>query len=340
MIRDIAGHQNHTVKLARKLQQKKHRRERGLLVSEGMDLLLAALGGGADVREILIRRELVHELPAGLREQAAVSRDSIQNEGPPTERDGRVRGKDAGSVRSGATGATEDEASCRPVRTRRPQLHSESSLTAQAGAGPANGGDTGVGDTLNIGICDQETLEYTSSLGGSADVIFICVQPQGHLADIDLSHELVFFLDSVGDPGNVGTLIRSAVAFGLGGVICSPGTADPYSPKALRGGMGAQFSLPVVTEVEATDLQARIGSLTARGQAVPRVLIADSNGGRDVREVTGAGGLVLVLGGERSGPVAQWKQAERVTIPQRRFDSLNVAMAGTVLAYELGRARP
>ena len=282
MIRDIAGRQNHTVKLARKLQKKKHRRERGLLVGEGMDLLLAALSGGADVREILIRRELLHELPAGLREQAAASK-------------------------------------------------------VQAGAGPD--GDAGVGDALNIGICDQETLEYSSSLGGSADVIFICVQPEGHLADIELSRELVFFLDCVGDPGNVGTLIRSAVAFGLGGVICSPGTADPYSPKALRGGMGAQFSLPVVTEVEAADLQARIGSLVARGQTAPRVLIADSNGGRDVGEVPAAGGLVLVLGGERSGPVAQWKQAERVTIPQRRFDSLNVAMAGTVLAYELGRTR-
>ena len=48
-------------------------------------------------------------------------------------------------------------------------------------------------------------------------------------------------------------------------------------------------------------------------------------------------GMVLVLGSERSGPVAQWAQAQRVTIPQRRFDSLNVAMAGTVLAYELSR---
>ena len=49
--------------------------------------------------------------------------------------------------------------------------------------------------------------------------------------------------------------------------------------------------------------------------------------------------MVLVLGSERAGPVAQWKRAERVTIPQRRFDSLNVAMAGTVLAYELSRTR-
>ena len=292
MIRDIAGRQNHTVKLARKLQMKKHRRERGLLVGEGMDLLLAAIAGGAEVREVLIRRELLLELPAGLREQAAAS---------------------------------------------------------QAPAGADSEAGAGATGALHIGICDQETLDYTSSMGGSADVIFVCAQPEGRLADIDLGAGVVFFLDCVGDPGNVGTLVRSAVAFGLGGVICSPGTADPYSPKALRGGMGAQFSLPVVTEVAATDLQARITGLAAKSQPVPRVLIADSNRGRDIREVYGsgaaaggepaAGGVVLVLGSERAGPVAQWKRAERVTIPQRRFDSLNVAMAGTVLAYELSRAQ-
>ncbi len=279
MIRDIAGRQNHTVKLARKLQKKKHRRERGLLVGEGMDLLLAAVAGGADVREILVRRELLSELPAGLREQAAAS-------GP---------------------------------------------------GGPASA--PSAADGLNIGVCDQETLDYASSLGGSSDVIFIGAQPVRHLSEMDLGGALVFFLDSVGDPGNVGTLVRSAVAFGLGGVICSPGTADPYSPKALRAGMGAQFSLPVVTEVEAGDLEARIAATAGRGEEVPRVLVADPTNGLDVRDVSTTAGLVVVLGSERTGPVAPWERAERVTIRQRRFDSLNVAMAGTVLAYELSRER-
>ena len=279
MIREIAGRQNHSVKLARKLLQKKYRRERGFLVGEGMDLLRAAVAGGADVREILVRRELFSEVPAGLREQAAASGHGAQ------------------------------------VTT------------------------LGAGDGLNIGVCDQETLDYASSLGGSSDVIFIVAQPVRHLNELDLGADLVFFLDSVGDPGNVGTLVRSAVAFGLGGVICSPGTADPYSPKALRGGMGAQFSLTVVTDVEAGDLESRIAASAGRGQEVPRVLVADPANGLDVREVSGTGGLVVVLGSERSGPAARWKHAERVTIPQRRFDSLNVAMAGTVLAYELSRAR-
>ena len=280
MIREIAGRQNHGVKLARKLLQKKYRRERGFLVGEGMDLLLAAVAGGAEVREILVRRELLSEVPADLRQQAAAS--------------------------TGAGGSTS-------IR--------------------------GAGEGLNIGVCDQETLDYASSLGGSADVIFIVAQPVRHLNELDLGSDLVFFLDSVGDPGNVGTLVRSAVAFGLGGVICSPGTADPYSPKALRGGMGAQFSLTVVTDVEAGDLQARIAASAARGEAAPRVLVADPANGLDVREVSGTGGLIVVLGSERRGPAARWEHAERVTIPQRRFDSLNVGMAGTVLAYELSRAR-
>jgi len=280
MIREIAGRQNHGVKLARKLLQKKYRRERGFLVGEGMDLLLAAVAGGAEVREILVRRELLSEVPAELRAQAAAS--------------------------TGAAGSTS-------IR--------------------------GAGEGLNIGVCDQETLDYASSLGGSADVIFIVAQPVRHLSELDLGSDLVFFLDSVGDPGNVGTLVRSAVAFGLGGVICSPGTADPYSPKALRGGMGAQFSLTVVTDVEAGDLEARIAASAARGEAAPRVLVADPANGLDVREVSGTGGLIVVLGSERRGPAARWEHAERVTIPQRRFDSLNVGMAGTVLAYELSRAR-
>jgi TrmH family RNA methyltransferase len=280
MIREIAGRQNHTVKLARKLLQKKYRRDRGFLVGEGMDLLLAAVAGGADVREILVRRELLSEIPAGLRERAAAS--------------------------TGAGGS----------------------------AGPR-----GAGDNLNIGVCDQDTLDHASSLGGSSDVIFIVAQPVRHLSDLDLGRDLVFFLDSVGDPGNVGTLVRSAVAFGLAGVICSPGTADPYSPKALRGGMGAQFSLTVVTDVEAGDLEARISASAGRGEQAPRVLVADPAKGVDVRDVSGAGGLVVVLGSERSGPAARWEHAGRVTIPQRSFDSLNVAMAGTVLAYELSRSR-
>ena len=267
MIRDIAGRQNHSVKLARKLQKKKHRRERGLLVGEGMDLLQAAWQAGADLRDVLVRHDLVSELPVELLERA----------------------------RSQPVGA----------------------------------------EGLDIGVCDVETLEYASSLGGAADVIFICVEPGRSLSGVPVGEGLTFFLEGVGDPGNVGTIVRSMHAFGGRGVICSPGTADPFGPKAMRAGMGAQFLLPVVVEVTPEDLRARLGVLPARGEAVPRVWIADPHEGEDVRVLEKGKAALVVLGAERSGPGSGWPGAGRVTIRQRRFDSLNVAMAGTILAYEL-----
>ncbi|MBN1320467.1 MAG: RNA methyltransferase [Thermoleophilia bacterium] len=269
MIREIAGRQNHSVKLARKLQKKKHRRERGLLVAEGMDLLRAAVEARAEIRDVLVRRDLVRELPRSVQEQA-------------------------------------------------------------------DGASTSV---VDVGVCDPETLEYASSLGGGVDVIFTCLEPGWNLGDVSLGESYAVFLDGVGDPGNVGTVIRSAVAFGGGAVICSPGTADPFSPKALRAGMGAQFVLPVVTEVSPGDLWARLRTLKEHGEAVPEVWVTDPHGGDDVRSIGRPRGVVVVLGEERTGPGADWAQARRVTIPQARFDSLNVAMAGTILAYELDRGR-
>jgi TrmH family RNA methyltransferase len=266
VIRDVAGRQNHSVKLARKLQKRKHRRERGLLVGEGMDLLRAAVDAGADVRDLLVRRELVADLPSLLLERAA------------------------SGEQAGATG-------------------------------------------VDIGVCDEETLGYASSLGGSADVVFICPEPVWSLGDLRLGEQVTVVLAGVGDPGNVGTLVRSCAAFGAGGVVCSPGTADPFGPKAMRAGMGAQFLVPVVTEVTAADLEARIERLVAAGGKGPEVLIADPHQGEDVRTLRLEGGALIVLGAERAGPGVEWSSGRRVMIPQRRFDSLNVAMAGTILLY-------
>lgn len=270
MIRDIAGRQNHSVKLVRKLQHKKHRRDRGLLVCEGMDLLSAAVKSQADIRDVLVRRDLVAGLPAALVESARQSGD--KGEGP------------------------------------------------------------------HVGICEEETLAYASSLGGAVDVIFTCRQPQSNLGDLVLDSGTTFFLDSVGDPGNVGTIIRSGLAFGLCGVVCSAGTADPFGPKAMRAGMGSQFFLPVVTEVQPADLMAKLTSSAAKGEPV-EIWIADAHEGEDIGQVKSGSACVVVLGSERTGPGGYWHGARRVTVPQQCVDSLNVAMAGTVIAYEAWRRK-
>jgi len=192
----------------------------------------------------------------------------------------------------------------------------------------------------DIGVCDPATLDHVSSLGGAADVIFSCVQPEHSLGDLTLGSGTSFYLDGVGDPGNVGTIVRSALAFRLVGVICAPGTADPYGPKAMRAGMGAQFLLPVVTEVAQADLVARLAGLSDRGEAVPDIWVADAHEGAELAGLGFGEGRVVVLGGERSGPRDEWAGATRVKIRQSDGESLNVAMAGTVFAYEssLGRS--
>lgn len=129
----------------------------------------------------------------------------------------------------------------------------------------------------------------------------------------------------VADPGNLGTLLRSAEAFGAG-VALSPGCADPTSPKALRASMGALFRVPLADFDEAPGRRVAL---------VPR-------GGTPLPELALEGEAVLVLGAEREGLPEELVAAcdERATIPlPGSAESLNVAMAGTIALYELARRR-
>ena len=127
----------------------------------------------------------------------------------------------------------------------------------------------------------------------------------------------------VADPGNVGTLLRSADAFGAG-VALSSGCADPTGPKALRASMGALFRVPIVSFDEAA------------GRRVALV----PHGGTPLAELVLAGEIVFVLGAEREGlPGEVLERCEvRASIPQQG-ESLNVAMAGTIALYERSRRR-
>jgi TrmH family RNA methyltransferase len=129
----------------------------------------------------------------------------------------------------------------------------------------------------------------------------------------------------VHDPGNVGTALRSALAFGAASVALGPDCADPYGPKAVRASMGAIFLMPI----------ARFGAV----EELPgeRVALA----ARDGDELRGGSAeLSLVVGGERLGlPEHVVAACDRVAhIPIARGDSLNAAMAATVALYEVTRA--
>ena len=128
----------------------------------------------------------------------------------------------------------------------------------------------------------------------------------------------------VNDPGNVGTVIRSALAFGAGSVALGPGTADPYGHKAVRASMGALFSVPLARVRGVDELPGRRVALAA-GAGRPLAELED-------REVT------LVVGAEREGlPAAVLAECDEVCHIPIRSESLNAAMAATVAMYEVSR---
>jgi len=139
-------------------------------------------------------------------------------------------------------------------------------------------------------------------------------------------------LDGVQDPGNVGTLVRTAQALGCSGVVVLPGTADAWGPKVVRAAAGALFRLPVA-RVTVEECAAWAG---ARGITV---LVADAGGepvGHAARRRAEA--VLLVLGNEGAGVGAELRAAADgvVAVPQRPgAESLNVAAAGAILLWEL-----
>jgi TrmH family RNA methyltransferase len=128
----------------------------------------------------------------------------------------------------------------------------------------------------------------------------------------------------VGDPGNVGAIVRSALAFGAASVVVGPGSADPFGPKAVRASMGAIFAVPVARAARVDELPGERVALVARGG----------------EPLTGpaAGDTTLVVGAEREGLAPEVVAAcDRVAHIPIASESLNAAMAATVALYELGR---
>jgi RNA methyltransferase, TrmH family len=132
----------------------------------------------------------------------------------------------------------------------------------------------------------------------------------------------------VNDPGNVGTALRSALAFGAGSVALGPGSADPYGPKAVRASMGALFAVPVARVRDVAELPGHKIALVAREGSDLAIVHRDA----------GLQDLTLVVGAEREGlpdrVVAACDEVAHIPI---RSESLNAGMAATVALYELDR---
>jgi RNA methyltransferase, TrmH family len=162
---------------------------------------------------------------------------------------------------------------------------------------------------------EPELLAEVSELGSGSRVIGVYRQrwgePRGRIS---------VYLHGVEDPGNVGTVMRSAHALADGPVILGPGCADPFSPKAVRASMGSVFARPPAQVAGPAELE---------GQLLP----LDAQAGTTLQEAPLDAPVVLCLGAERAGlPTELTAAAVRIPVAT---DSLNVAMAATVALYEV-----
>jgi RNA methyltransferase, TrmH family len=138
------------------------------------------------------------------------------------------------------------------------------------------------------------------------------------------------------DPGNAGTVLRSAEAAGAGGVICCEGSVDLFNPKAVRASAGSLFRVPVVVGGEALEVLDQVGEWGMRR------LGAVAHGGGDYASADLRAPVAFVVGNEAHGLPADVEAAldERVSIPLAgRSESLNVGMATAVLCFEAARQR-
>jgi TrmH family RNA methyltransferase len=142
---------------------------------------------------------------------------------------------------------------------------------------------------------------------------------------------LLVAVEQVGDPGNAGTILRSAAAAGADGVIFGPGSVDAYNPKVVRASAGACFACPVVEDVPIVEILEALG-----GAGWQRLGAAPAGGSApetfDFRRPT-----CLVLGHETAGLSPDLPLDGQVSIPMVAGESLNLAMATTVLLFEAAR---
>lgn len=164
--------------------------------------------------------------------------------------------------------------------------------------------------------------------------------PQGVIAAVamprtdPLRRSLLLFLDGVQDPGNVGTLLRSAEACGVDLVVALAGTADLWSPKVARAGMGAHFRLALLDDFDWPAALERLAPL-------PAIYAATQDASLTYDQVDWRAPAALVVGNEANGVSAQTLAlASPVTIPMLgAVESLNAAVAGSVILFEAARQR-
>ena len=209
-------------------------------------------------------------------------------------------------------------------------------VVAESAAARAAGADPALADLPVYPVTDKVAAKITT-LETAPDVIAVFPLLEAPpLASLAAPDAVAVYADGIADPGNMGTLVRAAVAFGAAALIASPNSVDLFSPKCVRAGMGAVFSLPLYAETSLAQVARAWPEATIYG------LVAHGGAALDVVELRRP--TVVCVGAERAGLSAGALGAvhEMLTIPLApaaggAVESLNAGVAGAIALYEFAR---
>jgi len=343
----ITSLQNAVVKRAASLRLRKFREREGAFLVEGADLVAAGIAAGRRPQVVFVRR--------GSAAEAAVAGG--------TAHAGETAGGMGGAAARGAGPAPlpaalaglavyplSDRVAAKVSTLETPPdvmavfaLPSPPPLEALRGAAQRRGPATGGG-----------TLRQSGAPAGHS----AAAAKQSAAAEQSVA-PLVVYADGVADPGNMGTLLRAAAAFGAAALVAAPGSVDLYGPKTVRAGMGAVFALPLYQDVRLADLVSRLG--------VKRVYGLVAHGGAPLADAELRRPAVLCVGAERAGLAPEtlacvtdlltielattrpgvssgWSSSvggaagvSAAGAPAVAVESLNAGVAGAIALYEFAR---
>lgn len=192
----------------------------------------------------------------------------------------------------------------------------------------------------------SQLLDYVADTDSPQGVAAIVSRPFFTLDDVFApSPQLIIVADGLQDPGNLGTIIRTAEAAGASGVVTTAGTVNPYSAKAVRASMGSAFRLPIAAGPKWTEIAEKLKASNTRvivAESPAAMKSKDAFQSRPFSAVDMKSSVAIVLGNEGSGPSepAMSTASEFVYVPMAEgVESLNVSVAAAVLMYEAARQR-
>ncbi|MBK9171325.1 MAG: RNA methyltransferase [Bryobacterales bacterium] len=175
------------------------------------------------------------------------------------------------------------------------------------------------------------------------DAVSATVTAQGVLAfveppgwgwdDVMRAPALVVVLDGLRDPGNAGTILRAAEAFGATGAAFGEGSVSPYHAKVVRASAGSLFRLPCLAGIPPSEVRQRL----EKSGCAPMVTVP--SGGIAPADAALDRPVALVIGNEAQGVSASWDGCKRLSVPTAGVESLNAAVAASIVLYEASRQR-